>query len=98
MKKKSLRSASISVPKDRHRLLVGPKGNSLRNILQATGCAVAIPSEEDPTDVITVIGPEATLLQALGMAIEVVRVVCFGGCLDVANNLRHDPRSRWRFR
>ncbi len=55
----------ITLPKAKHRFLVGPKGAALQEILAQTGCAVEIPPQEADSDQVIVHGPQARLLEGL---------------------------------
>ncbi|KAJ2672477.1 hypothetical protein IWW42_002842 [Coemansia sp. RSA 1085] len=61
------RTISVRVPKQQHRFVVGPKGQTLIEIMRATGCSVAVPGPRTADEDITVRGTDAALVQALGL-------------------------------
>ncbi|KAJ2848502.1 hypothetical protein IWW36_003259, partial [Coemansia brasiliensis] len=61
------RTISVRVPKQQHRFVVGPKGQTLIEIMRATGCSVAVPGPRTTDEDITVRGTDAALVQALGL-------------------------------
>lgn len=63
--RKSIKSVATTVPKALHRVLIGPKGDSLHTLQDEAGCSIVIPPPEDPSNSITVYGPEANLLKGL---------------------------------
>jgi rRNA processing protein Krr1/Pno1 len=62
---RTTRTLSFPVKKRQHRFIIGPKGASLQEILQTTGCSVELPPSSDPSDIITVRGPDNMLSVAL---------------------------------
>ncbi|KAJ3412435.1 hypothetical protein HDV05_000739 [Chytridiales sp. JEL 0842] len=62
---RTTRTLSFPVKKRQHRFIIGPKGASLQEILQTTGCTVELPPSSDTSDVITVRGPDNMLSVAL---------------------------------
>lgn len=60
--RRTFRSLSISVPKRQHRFLVGDAAN---DILAATQCSVELAAQDDPSDGVTIRGPQAKLPLAL---------------------------------
>jgi hypothetical protein len=44
----------------------------LNSIFAATGCYVELPQASDPSDLVTIRGPESSLSQALSMVVEKV--------------------------
>ncbi|CAO1613311.1 unnamed protein product [Parajaminaea phylloscopi] len=73
--RRSFRSLSISVPKRQHRLLVGDAAN---DILATTQCSVELAAQDDPSDGVTIRGPQAQLPLALT------------GVMDKANAVKVD--------
>ncbi|KAJ2611428.1 hypothetical protein H4S08_003171, partial [Coemansia sp. RSA 1365] len=63
----SSQTVTVTVPKRQHRFVVGPNGQALAEIARATGCSVSVPSPRSTSDQIIVRGPEANLVQALGL-------------------------------
>jgi transcription antitermination factor NusA-like protein len=72
---KIIRSLSITVPKKKHRLIIGSKASNLQEVHSKTGCIVDVPSIDDPSELIWIRGPEAKLSLALQIVLE---KVCFG--------------------
>ncbi|KAJ1955203.1 hypothetical protein GGI12_005616, partial [Dipsacomyces acuminosporus] len=60
-------TVTVTIPKRQHRFIVGERGATLKEIADATGCSVSVPSPRNPSDQITVRGPESSLVQALGL-------------------------------
>ncbi|PIA14357.1 hypothetical protein COEREDRAFT_82773 [Coemansia reversa NRRL 1564] len=63
----SSQTVTVTVPKRQHRFVVGPNGQALAEIARATGCSVSVPSPRSASDQVIVRGPEANLVQALGL-------------------------------
>ncbi|KAI8321049.1 hypothetical protein GQ54DRAFT_262496 [Martensiomyces pterosporus] len=63
----STHTVTVTIPKRQHRFIVGEQGAALKEIADATGCSVIVPSPRGPSDQITVRGPESSLVQALGL-------------------------------
>ncbi|KAK9469950.1 hypothetical protein V1512DRAFT_201772 [Lipomyces arxii] len=60
-------SASTAVPKRQHKYVMGESGSTLSEIFDQTGCIVKVPSPENPSEVITVLGPREKLVDAIGL-------------------------------
>ncbi|KAJ2598667.1 hypothetical protein GGF39_002555 [Coemansia sp. RSA 1721] len=60
-------TVTVSIPKRQHRFVVGDGGQTLRDIVDATGCSVLVPPPRSASDQVSVRGPEASLVQALGL-------------------------------
>ncbi|KAJ1827969.1 hypothetical protein LPJ56_001367 [Coemansia sp. RSA 2599] len=60
-------TVSVSIPKRQHRFIVGEGGQTIRDIVEATGCSVIVPAPRHPSDQVSVRGPESSLVQALGL-------------------------------
>ncbi|KAJ2872646.1 hypothetical protein FB639_004319, partial [Coemansia asiatica] len=60
-------TVSVSIPKRQHRFIIGDGGQTIRDIVEATGCSVVVPAPRNPSDQVTVRGPESSLVQALGL-------------------------------
>jgi len=56
---------SVEVKKTQHRYIIGPKGNSINEILAETGVFVEMPSNDSDSETITLRGPQANLGIAL---------------------------------
>ncbi|KAJ2804050.1 hypothetical protein H4R20_002657, partial [Coemansia guatemalensis] len=63
----SSQTVTVTVPKRQHRFVVGPGGQGLAEIARATGCSVSVPPPRSASDQVVVRGPEANLVQALGL-------------------------------
>ena len=61
---------SIEVKKSQHRYVIGPKGNSINEILAETGVFVEMPASDNPSETITLRGPQAKLGMALNKVYE----------------------------
>jgi polyribonucleotide nucleotidyltransferase len=48
--------ATVKIPKDHHRFILGPKGKHLSELELATATKISIPRQEDPSDIITITG------------------------------------------
>ncbi|KAI9502641.1 hypothetical protein BX070DRAFT_192766 [Coemansia spiralis] len=57
----------VSIPKRQHRFIIGENGQTLIDIINATGCSVLVPPPRSPSDQVTVRGPESSLVQTLGL-------------------------------
>ncbi|KAJ3293447.1 hypothetical protein HDU79_000324 [Rhizoclosmatium sp. JEL0117] len=62
---RTTRTLSFPIKKRQHRFIIGAKGKNLQEILEATGCSVELPAASDPSDVVTVRGPDTMLSVAL---------------------------------
>ncbi|KAI9334558.1 hypothetical protein BDR26DRAFT_920825 [Obelidium mucronatum] len=62
---RTTRTLSFPIKKRQHRFIIGVKGKNLQEILEATGCSVELPAASDPSDVVTVRGPDNMLSVAL---------------------------------
>ncbi|PWN46954.1 hypothetical protein IE53DRAFT_382491 [Violaceomyces palustris] len=70
--KRTFRTLTISIPKRQHRFLVGDAANE---ILSSTGCSVELASIDDPSDSVTIRGPQTQLPVALTAAMEKANAV-----------------------
>ncbi|KAJ3082951.1 hypothetical protein HK102_001369 [Quaeritorhiza haematococci] len=68
--RRTTRTLQFPVKKRQHRFIIGPKGSVLQEILQKTGCYVELPLHSDPSDMVTIRGPDTMLSTALNMVIE----------------------------
>ncbi|KAJ3028530.1 UNVERIFIED_CONTAM: hypothetical protein HDU68_001463 [Siphonaria sp. JEL0065] len=62
---RTTRTLSFPIKKRQHRFIIGSKGVHLQEILEATGCSVELPAASDPSENITVRGPDNMLSVAL---------------------------------
>lgn len=58
-------TVSVEVKKTQHRYIIGPKGNSINEILADTGVFVEMPSNDSESETITLRGPQEKLGLAL---------------------------------
>ncbi|GAC98147.1 hypothetical protein PHSY_005736 [Pseudozyma hubeiensis SY62] len=70
--KNSFRTLAISIPKRQHRFLVGDAAN---DILASTSCSVELAAIDDPSDSVTIRGPQSQLPLALTAAMEKANAV-----------------------
>lgn len=70
--RRSFRTLQISIPKRQHRFLVG---DAAQEILASTGCSIELAPIDDPSDSVTIRGPQAKLPLALTAAIEKANAV-----------------------
>ncbi|KAJ3162355.1 hypothetical protein HDU86_004835 [Geranomyces michiganensis] len=68
--KRTTRTLQIPVKKRQHRFIIGPKGATLHEILEKTGCHVELPPASDSSDSVTIRGPDNMLSSALQLVIE----------------------------
>ncbi|XP_063232691.1 vigilin [Bacillus rossius redtenbacheri] len=61
---------SVEVPKSQHKYVIGPRGNTIAEILQQTGVSVEMPPNDTSTGTITLRGPHDKLGLALNMVYE----------------------------
>jgi len=62
---RKMATVSVEVKKSQHRYVIGPKGNSINEILSETGVYVEMPSSDSPSETITLRGPQEKLGLAL---------------------------------
>ena len=67
---KKCSSISVEVKKSQHRYVIGPKGNSINEILAETGVFVEMPPNDNNSETITLRGPQAKLGLALSKVYE----------------------------
>lgn len=63
-------TVSVEVPKSQHKYVIGPRGNTIAEILQTTGVSVEMPAPDSATGTITLRGPQEKLGQALNKVYE----------------------------
>lgn len=64
LQKRTSKTLVVSINKRQHRFLVGQNADE---ILEAFGCSVELPQIEDPSENVTIRGPQASLPKALGL-------------------------------
>ncbi|RKP03100.1 hypothetical protein CXG81DRAFT_17353 [Caulochytrium protostelioides] len=85
------------LPRQRHRL-IGPKGDFMQQVLEATGCTIFLPPIGDASENIVIHGPAPLLPKVYSMILEQVTSVCYhemwlSAFLDAAT----DPSTFARF-
>ncbi|XP_053378526.1 vigilin-like [Mercenaria mercenaria] len=76
-KKRKCQTVSVEVRKSQHKYVIGPRGNSLQEILAATGVSVEVPPLDDPSETITLRGEQDKLGPALTMVYSKANSVVF---------------------
>ncbi|CAL1268500.1 unnamed protein product [Larinioides sclopetarius] len=64
-RKKNCQHVSVEVPKNQHKYIIGPRGQTIQEILQETGVSVEMPPPDVQSDTITLRGEQAKLGPAL---------------------------------
>ncbi|KAJ1919870.1 hypothetical protein IWQ60_007126 [Tieghemiomyces parasiticus] len=64
------RTIMITIPKRQHRFLVGPKGATIQEVLEITGCSMELAPAADPSESVVIRGPENRLMDALTLVME----------------------------
>ena len=80
-------TVSVEVKKSQHRYVIGPKGNSINEILSETGVYVEMPSSDSPSETITLRGPQEKL--GLGKAGYLAAVCVLDIFVSVLKSLHH---------
>lgn len=65
LKKKNTTTIAVEVKKSQHKYVIGPKGNTLQEILDKTGVSVEIPPSDSSSETIILRGEPDRLGQAL---------------------------------
>ncbi|KAJ1732999.1 hypothetical protein LPJ72_003106 [Coemansia sp. Benny D160-2] len=60
-------TVTVAIPKRQHQFIVGDGGQTLGEIMRASGCHIGVPPPRSASDQVTVRGPESSLVQALGL-------------------------------
>lgn len=68
--KQRIRSVSTAITKSLHRFLIGPKGSVLNDLEASTECIIGIPASDNPSDQVTVYGPQEKLFQGLSAILD----------------------------
>lgn len=84
---KSSRTVAISIPKRQHKYLYGKNGETLKEILNEAGCTVELPPLDDPSENVTIRGPDAELVKGLTCVMEKARAVHVS-VLDLTENYK----------
>uniref|UniRef100_A0A2K5CAC2 Vigilin n=1 Tax=Aotus nancymaae TaxID=37293 RepID=A0A2K5CAC2_AOTNA len=79
-KKKKTTTIAVEVKKSQHKYVIGPKGNSLQEILERTGVSVEIPPSDSISETVILRGEPEKLGQALTEVYAKVTVPGFGEC------------------
>ena len=69
-KKKKCQTVHVEVKKQQHRYVIGPKGQTLQEILKQTGVSIEMPATENPSETITLRGEQEKLGPALTLLYE----------------------------
>ena len=69
-KKKKCQTVHVEVKKQQHRYVIGPKGQTLQEILKQTGVSIEMPALENQSETITLRGEQEKLGPALTMLYE----------------------------
>lgn len=88
--RRAFRTLQINIPKRQHRFLVG---DAAQDVLASTGCSVELTAVDDPSDTITIRGPQAKLPLALTEAIEKANAVRVE-VVDVASAHRNSEHAK----
>lgn len=65
MQKKNTTTIAVEVKKSQHKYVIGPKGNTLQEILEKTGVSVEIPPPDSSSETVILRGEPDRLGQAL---------------------------------
>lgn len=65
LQKKKTTTIAVEVKKSQHKYVIGPKGNSLQEILEKTGVSVEIPPTDSSSETVILRGEPEKLGQAL---------------------------------
>lgn len=84
---KTSRTVAISIPKRQHKYLYGKNGETLKEILNESGCTVELPPLDDPSENVTIRGPDAELVKGLTCVMEKARAVHVS-ILDLTENYK----------
>lgn len=69
-KKKKTKTIHVEVKKQQHRYVIGPKGQTLQEILKQTGVSIEMPPLDNPSETITLRGEQEKLGPALTLLYE----------------------------
>ncbi|KAI9248211.1 hypothetical protein BDA99DRAFT_564828 [Phascolomyces articulosus] len=69
------RTAAIGIPKRQHKYLAGKDGVTLVEILEESGCTIELPPLDDPSEDITIRGPDERLIEGLSLVMAKARAV-----------------------
>ena len=69
-KKKRCTTVHVEVKKPQHRYVIGPKGQTLQEILRQTGVSVEMPASDNPSETITLRGEQEKMGAALSLLYE----------------------------
>ena len=65
LKQKTCQTIEINVDRKQHRFVVGNKGKNIQDVLATTGVSVEVPSQDAPSDTITLRGEQAQMGAAI---------------------------------
>lgn len=86
------RTVAISIPKRQHKYLYGKNGETLKEILVESNCTVELPPFEDPSENVTIRGPDADLVKGLTVVMEKARAVHVS-VLDLTENYKSSGKD-----
>jgi len=69
-RKKKCTTVHVEVKKSQHRYVIGPKGQTLQEILKKTGVSIEMPPSDNPSETITLRGEQSALGPALSLLCE----------------------------
>ncbi|KAL1920163.1 uncharacterized protein VTP21DRAFT_1309 [Calcarisporiella thermophila] len=68
--KRTSRTLMVTIPKRQHKYLIGKAGANLQEVLEKTSCVVELAPPSDPSESVTIRGPESQLVPALTLVME----------------------------
>jgi hypothetical protein len=90
------RTVAISIPKRQHKYLYGKNGETLKEILNESGCTVELPPLDDPSENVTIRGPDAELVKGLTCVMEKARAVHVS-VLDLTENYKSSGQDALKY-
>ncbi|KAI8146586.1 hypothetical protein BJV82DRAFT_648511 [Fennellomyces sp. T-0311] len=84
------RTAAIGIPKRQHKYLAGKDGVTLTEILEESGCTIELPPLDDPSEDITIRGPDERLIDGLSLVMAKARAIHVN-VLDLADMHKNAP-------
>jgi hypothetical protein len=90
------RTVTLSIPKRQHKYLYGKNGEALKEIFNGSGCIVELPSSEDPSENITVRGPDDKLIGGLSFVMNQIRAVHVS-VLDLAESYKSSGKDALKY-
>ncbi|KAI8052199.1 hypothetical protein BDF22DRAFT_744422 [Syncephalis plumigaleata] len=90
--KQQMRSIVVVIPKALHRHIIGQRGATLQDIEERTGCHVEVPSPDEESEQVLLLGPEDRLASALEIIAEKTAAVLPWKAIDLTAAV-HAPTS-----